>query len=420
MLIAGGGDVTKAAFEALVKSQAKPVDLTPLTKGGPSRWNEVVETQGVIGTPAAETDSYVIDKLTIPYENPYNSWMRTAAFDFFPDGTRAALTTWSGDVWIVSGIDEGLEHLTWKRFATGLHQPLGLKIVDNTIYTVGHDQITRLHRPGRRRRGRLLRGLQQRLAAHQPRSTPSASICRPTRPATSSSTSAPPSTPAAAASRRSAHDHGCILKVSKDGQYMEHIATGLRAPNGMCVGPNGEVTTGDNEGSWVPLSPLHWVKQGQFLGVVTSAHRPMKSPIQARPRGEPKPLMWLSHNGGVDNSCGGQVWVTSDKWGPFKGDLLFMSPTASRRLFKVMYEEVNGQMQGGAVAVPAEVHQQRHARALQPRRRPALRLRPERLADQRRQGRRLRPRPLHRQAGAFAVGIQSDVKGHLHHLHIQA
>ena len=48
-------------------------------------------------------------------------------------------------MWIVSGIDGGLGTLTWKRFATGLYQPLGLKIVDGLIYLTCRDHITRLH-----------------------------------------------------------------------------------------------------------------------------------------------------------------------------------------------------------------------------------------------------------------------------------
>ena len=48
-------------------------------------------------------------------------------------------------MWLVSGLDEKLNKLTWKRYATGLFQPLGLKVVKNTIYVLGRDQITRLH-----------------------------------------------------------------------------------------------------------------------------------------------------------------------------------------------------------------------------------------------------------------------------------
>jgi hypothetical protein len=55
----------------------------------------------------------------------------------------------------------------------------------------------------------------------------------------------------------------------------------------------------------------------------------------------------------VDNSGGGQVWVTSDAWGPFKGELLHMSYGTSS-LYKVLKEEVNGQLQGGVVRFPVK------------------------------------------------------------------
>src|SRR2546426_1791909 len=38
-----------------------------------------------------------------------------------------------------------MEKLAWRRYAAGMFQPLGLKIVDDTVYVLGRDQITRLH-----------------------------------------------------------------------------------------------------------------------------------------------------------------------------------------------------------------------------------------------------------------------------------
>ena len=118
-------------------------DLDALVKtAGPARWGQPLVTKGEMAT--STTRPYVLDTITTPEDNPYHSWLRFGALDFFADG-RAAITTWSGDVWIVSGIDDKLDHVQWKRFATGLFQPLGLKIVDDTIYVLGRDQITRLH-----------------------------------------------------------------------------------------------------------------------------------------------------------------------------------------------------------------------------------------------------------------------------------
>ena len=134
----------KADWEAGAKALdqlAKPFDLAPFIKGGKARFTETVTTKGKRGD---DNTAYAVDSITPPLKNPYKSWMRFGGFDFFSDG-RAAVCTWSGDVWIVSGIDDKLEKLTWKRFATGLFQALGLKIVDDKIYVLGRDQITRLH-----------------------------------------------------------------------------------------------------------------------------------------------------------------------------------------------------------------------------------------------------------------------------------
>ena len=51
----------------------------------------------------------------------------------------------TGEVWLVKGIDKKLEKLHWKRFATGLNQPLGVKVVGDKLYVLGRDQLTCLH-----------------------------------------------------------------------------------------------------------------------------------------------------------------------------------------------------------------------------------------------------------------------------------
>jgi len=50
----------------------------------------------------------------------------------------------------------------------------------------------------------------------------------------------------------------------------------------------------------------------------------------------------------VDNSGGGQTWVTSKKWGPLEGELLHLSYGRSA-LYLVLKEFVDGQIQGGVV-----------------------------------------------------------------------
>ena len=99
-----------------------PLSLTALGKPGAPRWTPLT-TRGQRGF---GNDAYVIDTVTVPYDNPWKALFFTAGVDFLPNGD-AAVCTIHGDVWLVSGIDDGLQKITWRRFATGLFQPLGLR-----------------------------------------------------------------------------------------------------------------------------------------------------------------------------------------------------------------------------------------------------------------------------------------------------
>jgi hypothetical protein len=67
--------------------------------------------------------------------------MRPSGFDFLPGGRRAAVCTWDGDVWLVDGIDNPARGLTWQRIASGLFQPLGLKVVEGRISTTAATEL---------------------------------------------------------------------------------------------------------------------------------------------------------------------------------------------------------------------------------------------------------------------------------------
>jgi hypothetical protein len=138
---------------------------------------------------------------------------------------------------------------------------------------------------------------------------------------------------------------GCLFQLSRDGKHLEVIATGFRAPNGIGVRPDGQVTTSDNEGTWVPTTPINWISApGQFCGV--------RNTLVSQETADhwTPPLAWLSKE--YDNSGGGQIWVTSGKWGPFAGDLLHESYGKSS-LFLVLKESIgDGRMQGGVVKLP--------------------------------------------------------------------
>src|SRR5262249_19128259 len=93
-------DVAATGLRDVMKASGAPEDLPELCRGGPSRWKETITVQGKRGPDDA---AYTVDTIPLPDDNPWGSWMRPGAFDFFPDG-RVALCTWNGDVWIGSGL----------------------------------------------------------------------------------------------------------------------------------------------------------------------------------------------------------------------------------------------------------------------------------------------------------------------------
>jgi hypothetical protein len=336
-----GGEADLSNATAALAKLAKPLDLKPLTKGGPAHWTEEVTTTGKLGE-ATGGFPYAVDTITLPTENPYKSWIRVGGFDFFADG-RIAFCTWSGDVWVGKGIDEKLEKITWHRYATGLFQALGLKIVDDQIYVLGRDQITRfsdLNGDGEadayenfNNDVQVTPGFHE--FAFDLQTDPQGNFYF---------AKGGPVNPGGRGWGPLSEHNGCLFKISKDGEKFEVYATGLRAPNGVGMSPTGQVSVGDNQGTWVPVDYIHFVKQGDFIEVPDLAHRG-----DAVPEKYSEHLCWIPYD--MDNSCGSHVWVTSDKFGPLKGEMLYLSYGKSS-LFTVLKEKVGNSMQGGVVKLP--------------------------------------------------------------------
>ena len=85
------------------------------------------------------------------------------------------------------------------------------------------------------------------------------------------------------------------------------------------------------------------VKQGGFYGVPDFAGGGVKPTLRENP------LCWFPKD--VDNSNGGQMWITGERFGPLSGQMLHSS-YGTCTLFSVLKEEVNGQIQGGVVPLP--------------------------------------------------------------------
>jgi hypothetical protein len=326
-------DMFKKAVAA-VKKVGNPLNLLAMTKGGKAKWKHTVQTDI---QPGMATGPYATDTFQLPDKNPWKSWMRLGGFDFFKDNKRAAVCTWQGDVWIVSGLDQPKGKLTWRRIAAGMFQPLGLKIVDETIYVCCRDQITRLHDTNNDGEIDFYESFNNdhQVTEHFHEF------------AMDLQTDAEGNFYFAKAARHAKDGlvphHGSIIKVSKDGSKSWRIANGFRAPNGVTVNGDGTFFASDQEGHWTPKNRINLIRKDGFYGYMGS-YVPGRDPSKYDP-----PVVWIAKN--VDRSPAQQLWVTSDKWGPVKGSLINLS-YGTGRLFTVPYEIVDGIPQGGVAQLP--------------------------------------------------------------------
>ena len=325
-------------LQSYVKASPPAIPLTPLTRGGPKQWPEILKTQTVIGH---DDGPLAVDVLTVPDNNPWLCQMRISGFDFLPDGHSAAVCTWDGDVWLVGGLNEPLRGLTWQRIASGLFQPLGLKIASGRIYVTCRDQIVCLHDDNGDGEIDFYENFNSdhQVTEHFHEF------------AMGLQTDAEGNFYYAKAARHGlpalVPHHGTLLRVSEDGTRTEILATGFRAPNGVCLNPDGTFFLSDQEGFWTPKNRINWVKRRGFYGNMWGYHDVTDSSDRAM---EP-PVCWITNS--MDRSPAELVWVESQQaaWKPLRGALLSLS-YGNGKIFVVPHEDAGGQIQGGVCALP--------------------------------------------------------------------
>jgi putative heme-binding domain-containing protein len=304
-----------------------------------SRWPEVLTT-AVKANPG--DGPFAVDTIVHPAANPWSCRMRLTGIDFYADGESAVLCDWDGNVWKVSGLHES--NVTWKRIASGLFQPLGIKIRDGEIFVSCRDQICRLHdlngdgetdyyesfnhdHQVTDHFHEFAMGLQ---TDDEGNFYYAKSACH--------------------ALAAKVPQHGTLLKVSADGKSTEILANGFRAANGVCLNDDGSFFVTDQEGHWNPKNRINWVRPGRFYGNMLGYHDVTDSRDEAM---EP-PMCWITNS--FDRSPSELLWIKSKQWGALEGSLLNLSYGYGK--IYIVPHEVKGdqlkgdQMQGGMCELP--------------------------------------------------------------------
>ncbi len=307
--------------------------LRQVLQGGPAQWPQRLPTSI---TPGSQRP-FAIDTIALPVDNPWKALLYCSGHAFLPDGT-ALVCTMQGDVWRVRGLDSGVDEAgkaEWRRFAAGLHHPLGLVVADGQVYVQCRDQLTRLTDLNGDGEADFYEcfsnAFETSPAGHD-------FICGLQRDA--------------AGRFYTASGNQGLVRISADGQHAEVLATGFRNPDGLGLLPDGTVTVPCSEGSWTPASMICAIP-AEVASSPRSSELPLHYGYRGPRAGQPPelPLAYLPR--GIDNSSGGQVAVTSPRWEPLKDQLLHFSFGAGA-WFLVLRDQVAGQSQAAVVPLPGD------------------------------------------------------------------
>ncbi|MCM8536929.1 MAG: PQQ-dependent sugar dehydrogenase [Lentisphaeraceae bacterium] len=147
---------------------------------------------------------------------------------------------------------------------------------------------------------------------------------------------------------------GWVLKISPEGK-MTPISSGVRSPNGLGFDADGDLFVPDNQGDWLGTSKIHHIQKGHFHGHPASlvwekdwdGRDPLKVPVDELDKMR-TPAAALVPQGIMGNSPTQPLLIDHDKFGPFKGQML-IGEMNFQRVLRFMKDKVNGVTQGAII-----------------------------------------------------------------------
>lgn len=260
---------------------------------------------------------------------------KVGGLDFTSDG-RLVVSTWdaAGSVYILDNVQTGdTTKMKAKRIAFGLAEPLGLKVVNDTIYVMQKHEMTRL----------IDTDGDDIIDEYQ-------TLCDDWKVSSNFhefgfglaykdgyfyASLATAINPGGASTQPQIPDRGKVVKVNKNTGAMTFVASGLRTPNGVGIGYKGDIYVADNQGDWLPSSKIVHVRDGAWFGSRSV------DPEGTKDKKEDLPVVWLPQDE-IGNSPSTPLAIDL---GPYKGQMIHGEVTHGG-IKRVFVEEVNGQLQG--------------------------------------------------------------------------
>lgn len=287
------------------------------------------------------------------------------------DDRRVAVAIRKGEVWILDGVyDDPPKNVTYHRFASALHEPLGLLNHDGAFYTAQRSELTRLrdtdddgqadeyltvakgwgvtghyheyaYGPKLDRDGNLW--LTLNIGMGLKGAQLDRTIKEPTQ------------------GYRQGRWRGWGMKVTPAGDLVP-VCAGMRSPSGIGANAAGDMFYTDQQGNWVATNSLHHMRDGAFfhhVEALASMNEP-GSPIEgvtSVPGGLPypeamkqfsqlrPPAVWFPYKKAGQSATDILLDDSHGKFGPFSGQL-FIGEFTQAAMHRVFLEKVDGEYQG--------------------------------------------------------------------------
>lgn len=260
---------------------------------------------------------------------------KVGGMDFMSDGSLI-ISTWDpeGAVYKLSNLNAADHNdIQVQKIASGLAEPLGVKIVDDQIFVMQKQEITQLIDEDNDGLIDYYKTLCDDWKVSANFHEFGFGLAHKDNHLYAALATA--IEPGGASTQPQIQDRGKVIKVNTKSGKLDFIAHGLRTPNGVGIGYNGELFVSDNEGDWLPSSKINHIQEGVWFGG-RSVDFEGTADLEMT-----HPLVWLPQNE-VGNSPSLPSYLNL---GPYKNQMIHGEVT-NGGVKRVFVEEVAGKLQG--------------------------------------------------------------------------
>lgn len=305
--------------------------------------------------PAALTEADVYAIASVPM--PLDVSLEVGGLEWLPDG-RLAVATRRGEIWIAT--QPGSNTPTWRRFAHGLHEVLGLAWRDGWLYVTQFPEVSRLRDSDGDGEADIFETVSDGwgLSGDHHEYTFGSKfdrdgglwvvLCL------------------TASDRSDAAFRGWAMRVTPDGRMLPTVC-GIRSPGGIGFDTAGNVLYTDNQGFWNGCCSLRQLVPGDFAGHPAGLKWYHLAPnMGLKPREPQSGSRWATEvekiptlrppavmfpYGVMGGSAAGVACdTTGGAFGPFAGQV-FVCDHAQSMLMRCSLETVDGVLQGACFKV---------------------------------------------------------------------